>query len=72
VFDGVLDNRYDQEPNHTFRWIKLCESIQAAKKTLPELFEQCRADIEHNQQLFQSSKAGRLNKLLESINEQHR
>jgi geranylgeranyl pyrophosphate synthase len=72
VFDGVLDNRYDQEPNHTFRWIKLCESIQAAKKMLPELFEQCRADIEHNQQLFQSSKAGRLNKLLESINEQHR
>jgi hypothetical protein len=72
VFDGVLDNRYDQEPNHTFRWIKLCESIQAAKKTLPELFEQCRADIEHNQQLFQSSKSGRLNKLLESINEQHR
>jgi hypothetical protein len=72
VFDGVLDNRYDQEANHTFRWIKLCESIQAAKKMLPELFEQCRADIEHNQQLFQSSKAGRLNKLLESINEQHR
>jgi hypothetical protein len=71
VFDGVLDNRYDQEPNHTFRWIKLCESIQAAKNTLPELFERCRADIEHNQQLFQSSKAGRLNKLLESINEQH-
>ena len=71
VFDGVLDNRYDQEPSHTFRWIKLCESIQTAKKTLPELFEQCRADIEHNQQLFQSSKAGRLNKLLESINEQH-
>jgi hypothetical protein len=36
------------------------------------LFKRCRADIEHNQQLFQSSKAGRLNKLLESINEQHR
>jgi len=71
VFDGILDNRYDQEPNHTFRWIKLCESIKTAKEMLPELFEQCRADIEHNQQLFQSSKAGRLNKLLESINEQH-
>ena len=42
-------------------------SLYFEYKILPELFERCRADIEHNQQLFQSSKAGRLNKLLVRI-----
>jgi hypothetical protein len=71
VFDDILDNRYDQEHNHTLRWIKLHESIQQAKKDLPMLFERCRADIEHNQQLFQSSKTERLNTLIKEINESH-
>lgn len=71
VFDDVLDNSYDQEVNHTLRWTKLCTAIQSVKKNLPEFFEKCRPDIEHNQKLFQSSKSQRVNNLIERINEQH-
>lgn len=70
TFDNVLDNSYDLETNPTQRWIKLKEAIAEAQPKLPELFEQARADIEYNQQLFVSSKAARLNTLLERINDQ--
>ena len=69
VFDGVLDNSYDQEPNHTQRWLKLSRAIYFTQPELPRLFEQCRADIEHNQQLFQTIKTDRLNSLIKDINE---
>jgi hypothetical protein len=73
TFDGVLDNSYDREPNHTQRWIRLSEAIaQAHQQGLHRLFEQCRSDIEHNQQLFMQIKTARLNTLIEQINEQHR
>jgi hypothetical protein len=72
VFDDILDNQYDLEHHHTQRWINLTKAIYDAKQHLPKLSKQCTTDIEHNQQLFQSSKAGRLNTLIEQINEQHR
>ena len=71
VFDGILDNSYDLEPNATQRWMALTRSIFFAQPDLPQLFELCRADIEHNQQLFVSSKADRLNNLIKEINESH-
>jgi hypothetical protein len=71
VFDSVLDNSYDLEPNATQRWMALTRSIFFAQPDLPQLFELCRADIEHNQQLFQSSKADRLNTLIKEINESY-
>ena len=71
VFDSVLDNRYDLESNATQRWMTLTRSIFFTQPDLPQLFELCRADIEHNQQLFQSSKAGRLNTLIKEINEHY-
>jgi len=71
VFDAYLDNSYDQESDHTQRWIALTRSIYFAQQELPELFEQCRADIEHNQQLFQTVKTERLNTLIKEINESH-
>ena len=71
VFDGILDNQYDLEHNHTQRWIMLTKAIYDAKQDLPALFEQCRSDIEHNQQLFVSSKTDRLNTLIKEINESH-
>jgi hypothetical protein len=71
VFDSVLDNSYDLEPNATQRWMALTRSIFFAQPDLPQLFELCRADIEHNQQLFQSNKAHRLNTLIKEINESH-
>ena len=71
VFDSLLDNSYDLEPNATQRWIALTRSIFFAQPDLPQLFELCRADIQHNQQLFLSNKAHRLNTLIKEINESH-
>ena len=71
VFDSVLDNRYDQEANHTQRWVALAQSIQSAQKNLPEIFEQCRGDIEHNQRLFCAKKTDRLNTLLTNLYEHY-
>jgi hypothetical protein len=71
VFDSVLDNSYDLETDHTQRWMALSRSIYFAQQKLPQLFEQCLADIEHNQQLFQTTKTDRLNSLIKDINESH-
>lgn len=71
VFDSVLDNSYDQEPDNTQRWLKLSKQICHAQKHLHELFNKALPDIVHNQQLFQSSKADRLNTLIKEINESH-
>ena len=71
VFDSVLDNSYDLETDATQRWQALTRSIFFTQPDLPQLFELCRADIEHNQQLFLSNKASRLNNLIKEINESH-
>jgi len=71
VFDNVLDNSYDLEPDHTQRWMALTRAIYFARAELPKLFEQARADIEYNQQLFQATKTSRLNSLIKEINESH-
>jgi hypothetical protein len=71
VFDHVLDNSYDLETDHTQRWMALTRSIYFAQSELPDLFEQARADIENNQQLFQAVKTERLNTLIKEINESH-
>jgi hypothetical protein len=68
VFDHVLDNNYDLEPDHTQRWIKLTDSIKTAQQQgIARLFEQCQGDLMHNQQLFSHNKASRLNTLLERL-----
>ena len=72
VFDNILDNSYDTYVSSTLRWQKLCEAIAAARPHLPKLFEQARADIEHNQQLFQQRKTQRLNTLIKDIHDQRR
>ena len=71
VFDSVLDNSYDQETDHTQRWMALSRSIYFAQQELPKLFERARSDIEHNQRLFQATKTARLNTLIKDINESH-
>jgi hypothetical protein len=67
----VLDNSYDLETDATQRWKSLIRSIYFARLDLPQLFELCCEDIEHNQQLFQASKTNRLNSLIKDINESH-
>jgi hypothetical protein len=71
VFDGILDNSYDLETDHTQRWMALTRAIYFAQTELPRLFEQARTDIEHNQKLFQATKTDRLNTLIKEINESH-
>ena len=71
VFDSLLDNSYDLEPDHTQRWMALTRAIYFAQPELPRLFEQARADIEHNQQLFLATKTSCLNRLIKDINESH-
>jgi hypothetical protein len=71
VFDHVLDNSYDLEGDATQRWMALTRAMCFAQPELCKLFEQARADIEHNQQLFQANKADRLNNLIKEINESH-
>jgi hypothetical protein len=71
VFDSILDNSYDLETDHTQRWQALTRAMYFARSKLPQLFEQCRSDIEHNQQLFQAVKTERLNTLIKEINESH-
>ena len=68
TFDNVLDNTYDRIADNTKRWQRLCESIQQSQHRLAERFEAARADILHNQQLFLSNKADRLNTLITQLN----
>jgi len=68
TFDSVLDNTYDRIANNTQRWQRLCGAIQQAQHRLADRFDAARADIEHNQQLFLSNKADRLNTLITQLN----
>ena len=68
TFDHAIDNSYDLETNNTQRWIKLVDAIRQIKqKDLPQWFKLCLSDAEHNQQLFVSTKASRLNNLLTEL-----
>ena len=68
TFDHAVDNSYDTIKNNTERWIAARSAIaQLKSQDLHTWFDTCRSDVEHNQQLFCSSKAHRLNTLLERI-----
>ena len=69
TFDHVIDNAYDLERNNTMRWFMVADAIRQLKnRNLAEWIDLCRADVLHNQQLFVSSKADRLNRLLTQLN----
>lgn len=73
TFDSVLDNSYDLETRPTQRWLALRKSIQQAQaQGLHDIYLKCLPDLEHNQQLFLSSKQSRLNNLIERIYESSR
>ena len=68
TFDHAIDNSYDTIQNNTERWIAVRSAIaQLKSQDLHTWFDTCRSDVEHNQQLFCSSKSSRLNTLLERI-----
>jgi len=69
VFDGTIDNAYDLITDNTQRWSRLVHTIERIKYSgnMDLWRERCQADVEHNQALFLSSKADRLNMLLRKI-----
>lgn len=69
TFDGVLDNSYDSILDNTQRWRRLKHSIESVKHCLPEIYQACWSDMQHNQQLFLGNKTQRLNTLIKNIYE---
>lgn len=68
TFDHAIDNSYDDVTDNTQRWAAVKAAITKLKsQDLHAWFESCRSDIEHNQQLFCSTKVDRLNNLLERL-----
>jgi hypothetical protein len=68
VFDRVINNRYDLIEDNTRRWFALRTAIAEIKSgDLVKFRAACAADVAHNQALFLSSKADRLNMLLRKI-----
>ena len=70
TFDHAMDNSYDTIQNNTQRWQKTLQTIQQIQQQdMNAWFQNCIPDIQHNQQLFLSSKYARLNSLLERLND---
>lgn len=68
TFDYAIDNSYDLITDNTERWLRLRDTIEQIKnQDLNKWFSLCLVDLEHNQQLFNTSKAGRLNMLLKTL-----
>lgn len=68
TFDHAIDNSYDLEINNTQRWIRVRHAIEKIKQqNLDQWFMSCLDDINHNQQLFLSSKYNRLNTLYDKL-----
>lgn len=68
TFDHAIDNSYDLIHHPIERWMAIKNTISKIKsQDMHTWFESCRSDIEHNQRLFCSSKADRLNNLLERL-----
>ena len=65
TFDHVIDHSYDAIKNNTQRWHAVCSEVERLMSIdLHSLYLSCRDDLEHNQQLFLSSKTDRLNTLI--------
>jgi hypothetical protein len=68
TFDHVIDHGYDDIKNNTQRWNLACQEFERLMQTdLHSLYQQCQNDLEHNQQLFLSSKTDRLNTLIKKL-----
>ena len=69
TFDHIIDNSYDDEEHITHRWDKAMTAFEKLVKSpdLHTLYQMCKEDLEHNQQLFLRGKADRLNRLLQKV-----
>lgn len=69
TFDHVIDSSYDSILDNTQRWLAVNRVISTVAQNPKQIFEQCRDDIIHNQQLFVSSKYNRLENLSQQLYE---
>ena len=67
VFDHVLDNSYDREPDNTKRWHLLINEIARIKQDIDQIWDQCREDVEHNARLFDQRPGVAVNNLMQEI-----
>jgi hypothetical protein len=68
TFDHAIDNSYDLEINNTRRWQKVLQAIKKINQCeLDSWFASCMDDLQHNQQVFVSSKFDRLSALHNSL-----
>jgi hypothetical protein len=68
TFDHVLDNSYDTVADNNQRWHRVLSMLSDLHtQDLHKLYQQCREDIEHNQQIFLSSREPGLNRILKRI-----
>jgi hypothetical protein len=67
TFDSVIDPHYDTIQDNTLRWLAAKSVVAEIKQNPAQLFAACQQDVQHNQQLFLSSKYNRLNSLLERL-----
>lgn len=66
TFDHVIDHSYDSIIDNTQRWEHAYREFERLMSIdLHQLYLDCEQDLRHNQQLFLSPKAHRLNTLLE-------
>ena len=70
VFDHVIDNSYDSEPDPTKRWLALRSEIVRIKTIGTKiLYAQCEDDLAHNRRLFHSRGPQGLSSLLGHLHE---
>jgi hypothetical protein len=68
TFDHAIDNCYDKCQDNRERFANLTKTITHVHQSdLHELYQKCMPDIEHNQQLFLSSKYSRLSNLYDKL-----
>jgi hypothetical protein len=68
TFDSVIDNGYDGITDNTKRYLAVIRTIRQLAQINPnDLYNSCRADMLHNQQVFSASKWDRLNTLYERL-----
>lgn len=64
VFDGIIDNSYDEIKHNTQRWLALKKSLLDIGRVGSEtIFQQCQEDVKFNQQFFLDRSRSPLNTL---------
>jgi hypothetical protein len=68
TFDTVINNSYDAIVDNTQRWFAIKQTIAALHAVgTDRIFEQCQADLLHNQQMFMARTTAPLNTLQKDL-----